>query len=154
MKTKLFILTILVMVMSSCGEKAKPIESEVENVTEVPKTVKNDDLKPFSNPILIYGTSFGNFFQMLYKQGKFNEMLKFTSSGSISKFGSAQIVNMYKNMAFAYDMKLKSTTGSDTLVLNYEAGIYATKNMIRIPVIIENDTAKIVLYNLKDLKNH
>jgi len=153
MKTKLSVLFVsLLVILSSCAEKESSTDYVVENVVETPQIVENNELKPFSNPVLIYGTSFGDFFQMLYKQGKFNEMLKFTSSGTISKFGSEEIVDMYKNMAFAYDMRLKSTTGSDTIFLNYEAGIYATKHMVRIPVVIENDTTKIVLYDLKDLR--
>jgi len=78
-------------------------------------------------------------------------MLKFTSSGSIKKYGTVNIRKMYETMEFAYTIKLKSKTGTDTVVLNYEAIIYATKNMIRIPVVIENDTVKIVLQSLNGL---
>jgi len=148
MKHILLILTISILTLfTACenGDKnAVKIDSEAL-ITPEPEVLN----KPFANPVFIYGSSFGNFFQMLYKQGKFEDMLKFTSSNTITKFGKENIVVMYQNMAFAYEMKLKSQTISgDTTILNYEAGIFATKHMIRIPVIIENDTAKIVINKL------
>jgi len=148
--TKTFIFLALMTLFVSCGEKQIDTDD-----SEAVVTVDNQDInsiKPFANPTIIYGSSFGNFFQMLYKQGNFADMLKFTSSGSISKFGKENILKMYQNMAFAYDMKLKSMSGKDTITLNYEAGIYATKHMIRMPVTVENDTTKIILQDLEGLR--
>ena len=42
--------------------------------------------EPMNNPVLMQGSSFGNFFQQLYKQGMWDEMMRFTSQKSISKF--------------------------------------------------------------------
>lgn len=109
--------------------------------------------RPFSNPALIYGSSFGEYFQTLYKTGQFEQMLKFTSSESIDKFGSEAILNFYRKMDFAYSIKLKSKNeNADMTTLNYEAGIMATRSMVRIDVMIENDTCKILLKDLKSLK--
>lgn len=153
MKTKSIILIfVTVIALSSCGNKEKSTSVD-KSMVDNTSIVKQDlNTKEFSNPVFIYGSSFGNYFQALYKIGKFDEMLKFTSSGSISKYGKANILKMYETMDFAYSIKLKSKTGTDTIVLNYEAGIFATRNILRIPVIIENDTVKIVLKNLKSLR--
>ncbi len=155
MKTKSFILitSVLAIALSSCKNKENHIETSIIKTVVKNGPVTNTDLeiKQYSNPVLVYGSSFGNYFQALYKIGKFDDMLKFTSSGSIKKYGTVNIRKMYETMEFAYTIKLKSKTGTDTVVLNYEAIIYATKNMIRIPVVIENDTVKIVLQSLNGL---
>jgi len=118
--------------------------------------IKESEAHPYINPALIYGSSFGNFFQALYKIGKFEDMLHFTSSGSINKFGRDKVLNFYKTMDFAYKIKLKSmnagATPIEATVLNYEAGIMATKNMLRMDVVVENDSCKIVLKDLKSLR--
>ena len=154
MKTKslILIVTMLALTLGSCGTKEVgkelPKQAKVEMIST--SSVKNSE---FSNPVLIYGSSFGNYFQTLYKLGKFDDMLKFTSSGSIAKYGKEKIRKMYETMDFAYTMKLKSkNTTLDSTFLNYEAGIYATKHMVRIPVVIENDSVKIVLHSLKGLR--
>ena len=156
MKIKSLIFTISILMISfvSCENKERPVKTAISiPIVPIEQTVKDEPrIKEFANPVLILGSSFGNYFQMMYKQGKFDDMLKFTSSGSIAKYGKKNIRKMYETMEFAYTMKLKSKTGTDTTVLNYEAGIYATKHMIRIPVVVENDTVKIVIHNLKGLK--
>jgi hypothetical protein len=106
--------------------------------------------KPFSNPVLIYGSSFGNYFQMLYKTGKYEEMIKFTSSKSVKSFGSKAILELYKKMNFGYTIKLKSKNDLDngSIMLNYETIITATKGMLRMNVMVENDTTKIILQSI------
>ena len=108
----------------------------------------NDD-KPYANPVLIYGTDFGRYFKMLYKTGDFDTMLKFTSQKSIDKFGKENILEYYKQMDFGYDMRLKSKTEKgELIVLNYDAKIVNTTRVVRINVVLENDTSKIVLDNI------
>ncbi len=105
--------------------------------------------KPYSNPILIYGTSFGNFFKTLYKLGEFDNMMKFTSSESIKKYGYDSILHYYKIMDFGYDMKLTSRTFQNKIcTLNYNAVILGTNRTVRLDVVIENDTAKVLLDNI------
>jgi len=103
----------------------------------------------FSNPALIYGSDFGNYFKVLYTQGKFKDMVKFTSVESIKKHGEKKILEFYKNkFKFGYELgKLKSSYKEDGItVLNYpDARIIATKRTIRIHIIVENDSCKLVL---------
>jgi hypothetical protein len=49
--------------------------------------------KPFSNPSFMYGTNIGQYFQTLYRLGKYDEMLKFTSQESIKKYGKDKILD-------------------------------------------------------------
>lgn len=109
----------------------------------------------YSNPSFIDGSSFGNFFQKMHKQGKFKDMLAFTSKESVDKFGAERILDFYENeLKFGYDIgkrAISSGTDGDTVILNYLADIMATKTIVRIKVIVENDSTKIILpNNLKD----
>lgn len=111
---------------------------------------KQNSQKPFSNPALIYGTSFGNYFQSLFRMGKFDEMIKFTSNKSVKKFGKKSILELYNIMNFGYALKLKSKTENKdkSITLNYETMINATKGILRLSVIVENDSAKVILRSL------
>ncbi len=110
--------------------------------------------REFSNPALIYGSSFGNYFQVLYKQGKFNEMLKFTSQTSRKRFGDKAILNAYKLMDFGYVLKLSNIESkSDSLYfLNYEIQEMATNKIIRMSTVVESDTVKLIISDTLPLK--
>lgn len=150
----LSILILITLFLTSCKqEETKVVKISNDSDIQVSKMTKQLEEKPFSNPVFMYGSSFGNLFQMMYKTGSFNDMIKFTSSGSVNKFGKNKILEFYKNMDFAYKIKLKSQNiNGDTTILNYECGIMATTKMLRIPAVIENDTVKIVLSDLKGLR--
>jgi hypothetical protein len=160
MKIVRFILILAITsVLASCSQENQDNSPEIgaellkANVPPASPCLSDASEKPFSNPVLIYGSSFGNYFQTLYKTGQFDHMMKFTSSESIEKFGRDKILEFYKNMDFAYSIKLKSKNDNDGVTtLNYEAGIMATRSMVRIDVVLENDTCKILLSDLKSLK--
>lgn len=106
--------------------------------------------EPMNNPVLMQGSSFGHIFQQLYEQGRWDDMLSFTSKKSILKFGENNILNYYKNTDFGYQMKLKSKTNQKdgSITLNYESQIQNTIKITRINVVIENDSCKILLDNI------
>jgi hypothetical protein len=109
--------------------------------------------KPYSNPSFMMGTNFGQFFQTLYRYGKYDEMLKFTSYESIKKYGKQTILEYYQDCDFGYAIKLKGRTeDGNYVILNYNATIMATNKVVRMKTIVENDTSKIVLDNLKIVK--
>lgn len=109
----------------------------------------------YSNPFFIDGSSFGNFFQTMYKHGKFKDMLAFTSKESVDKFGIEKILAFYENeLKFGYDIgkrAISSGTDGDVVILNYKSDVIATKRIIRMKVVVENDSVKIVLPD--NLKN-
>jgi hypothetical protein len=109
----------------------------------------SQNLESWNNPVLIQGSSFGHFFQQLYKQGLYNEMLHFTSQQSIKKYGSAKILKYYQSIDFGYSMKLKSKFNKDNVTtLNYESYILGGKHITKLNVVIENDTCRLLLDNL------
>lgn len=153
--------TVLCCGIRECRNKINKIgvkESVFQENVSKEVSGLNPIKKPYSNPVLIYGTSFGNFFQVLFRTGDYNTMLAFTSSESIDKFGKDTIIDFYKNrFQFGFELgKLKSmTTENEIYTLNYpDAIISATRTTIRIKVRIENDSTKIVLSNLNNpIKN-
>jgi hypothetical protein len=129
MKRYIFVIIIISAMKSNCQE------------------VKID----YSWPPLIAGTSFGNLFQQLYKQGDYPTMLKLTSDESITKFSADTILLYYHLMDFGFPLKLKSwTRDSGYFNLNYNSTIQATSIIVRMKLFEgsktrEGDTAKLVL---------
>ncbi len=158
MKHLIFVFSILIL--SSCGSKS-PAELELEKIQSDAQVHKDDlpkvdslEFEPskldFSNPSVFMGSDFGNFFNTLYKQGKFEDMLAFTSSQSINQFGKDVILNFYKNdLKFGYEIGKphSQTVVGDIITLNYDANIIATKRVVRFNIVVENDSCKIVLPN-------
>ena len=154
---KFLLVLVLSAILVSCGQEnvsEKTAELPEAVVTKTPsKSTIESPVAPYSNPAIIYGSSFGEFFQMLYKTGKFEDMVKFTSSQSLELFGREKVIGFYKSMDFGYKIDLKSMNKDvDIITLNYEADILATKNIVRMEVVIENDSCKILLKDIKDLR--
>lgn len=147
MKKVLFILTAIFLLTSCEGVEVDPGPGPLV-------TVKNetDDKVKLNDPAVFAGSDFGTYFSTLYRLGKFDEMIAFTSSESIKQRGREKVLDFYKNdLKLGYDMNLTSKTVSgDTTTLNYDANIIATKRVIRIDVVVESDTCKVLLP--KDLK--
>jgi len=155
MKNLIFVL--IVLVFASCDNIEVPkgidpiVKSTGEKVGSGPQIMET---KPFSNPAIIYGSDFGNFFRTMYKHGNYDEMIKFTSKESLDEFGEDEVRDFYKNkIKFGYKIGklLSSDANGDYITLNYNGDVIATKTVIRIIVKIENDSCKIVLPN--KLKN-
>jgi len=147
MKNLIYILSILIL--ASCGNNEVESISNTATVS-VKDKVSKEEIKPFSNPAIIYGSDFGNYFKTLYKLGKYSDMISFTSSESIEKFGEEAVIEFYKNnLDFGYEIGRPHSINSDGdyVTLNYEANIMATKTVVRIVVVLENDSCKIVLPN-------
>jgi hypothetical protein len=99
----------------------------------------------YSYPAMVCGSTWGEIFQRLYKNGDFQSMLNLTSPESIKKYGQLKILTYYQEMNFGYQMSLKSWNQDERYyVLNYEANINATKVIVRI-TLQKGDSAKIVL---------
>jgi len=144
----LFFATLFVL--TSCGKSEAEIKLDTLQVKA--RSHMNDlPVLDFSNPSVFMGSDFGNFFQTLFKQGKFEDMIKFTSAKSIDKFGKDAILSFYRNeLEFGYDLGNRPAsvvTSGDTITLNFKANIMATTKIIRLNVFIENDSCKIVLPN-------
>jgi len=111
------------------------------------------DMQKFdlSNPGLFAGTDFGSFFQRQWINQDYHRMLIFTSKKSRDKFGDKRLLEYYRKMEFAYHplkLKSKSIEGGDTIWLNYITNIQATRRMVRMPVVIEKDTVRMLILEI------
>lgn len=149
MKKNILYLLPILFISISCETQKKYEESNFNNDESASVYYDYEVLnEKWDNPILIQGSSFGNFFQQLYKQGLWDEMIRFTSQESIDKYGIDSIKNYYKGMDFGYDMHLRSRTIYNNITtLNYESIILGRKTITRINVVIENDTCRTVIDN-------
>ena len=148
MKNLLF--AILIIFLASCGNDTEKVSvkdntSSLESKATLETNTKELD---FSNPSVFIGSDFGDYFRTLYKHGKFDDMIKFTSKESLDEFGEDVVRNFYENeMKFGYEIgkPQSSNSNGDYITLNYNGNIIATKTIIRIVVTVENDSCKIVL---------
>jgi len=109
----------------------------------------DENLMNMKNPILIYGSTFGHYFQAYYKIGNFDYLMRLTSDSSIKRFGYKNILKAYKKMDFAYSLKFKSlTTENKSWVIHYETTQFATKKMLIMHVTLEHDTVRLIINNL------
>ena len=145
MRNYIYILLVCLITVSCDELEIKPVPGPLVTAKDSSSELEN---KPFSNPALIYGSDFGNFFQTLYIQGEYETMLAFTSQMSIDLHGEDVILEHYKKMQFGYKLgkpkKMYDEDGIKTLV--YIAEINATEVRTHLDIVIENDSCKIIVY--------
>ena len=152
---KLFKLLLIVLLLASCNTKTEQTTQKTDTIVKI-DTVTNQNynvVPPYKNPALIYGSAFCNFFQALYKVERYDDMVKFTNYDT-KKISYTELMNFYSNVQFGYEItKLKALSTKDSIhyVLSYERVKMGTKEIIRMPVIIVNDSTK---FDLTDLKNN
>jgi hypothetical protein len=146
-------LTILLsaLIMFSCSNMDTKNEKSLETSVKTEKKEKNNVntvKSDFSNPAIIYGVDFLTFFKSLRKLGKYDEMVKFTSSESLDKYGESHLKSYYENK-FTNMSKSKLTNiekiGESTYTLFYTNKENATKRAFQFDVVIENDSTKLIL---------
>jgi hypothetical protein len=105
---------------------------------------------PMKNPVLLQGTDLLTFLRRLSVNQEYNLMLDFTSRKSIDIVGESRLLELYQRSDFGPEFYLKSIKyDEDSLVcfLKYESFVFGTKQFREVKCIIENDTAKLELYN-------
>ena len=150
---RIFIFILFIMSLSSCREATR-VDPIIEDETE-----KNIDLKDnaekessivrvdWSNPVLIGGASFGNIINVYYKLGEFNELYRLTNSGLKSSLTKQEIINKYRSLPLGFDLDfpMNKTEENGMIWLHYAVEINATKKIMRMPVVIEEDTCRLKL---------
>jgi hypothetical protein len=151
----IFVFTVL---LSSCENErtmntsSKNNTKQQERVTPVKET-QNEETETFdmTNPAFMMGTNIGSIFKTYYKVGDFNKMITYTASSTIKKYGRDKLLSIYRSLDLGYDMKFKNmTTEGNEKILHYEVIINATKQVKRLHVVIENDTARIIPQHLEN----
>ena len=109
---------------------------------------------PWSNPLLIHGSSFGSVFQQLYLTHNYELMLQLTATDSRKILGDSVILGYYEQMQFAYPIRLIShTQRGNTYQLLYKTIINGTVVRLKVDIMVENDTSRVVWpLNLNETK--
>ena len=146
MKNLILLLTTS-LIFASCSEEIKKesltTEVKSENIIE-----KENVISEFSNPAIIYGTDFLTFFKSLRKLGNYDEMVKFTASESVEKYGEEELRLYYENsFTNMSNSKLKNLEKIDdsNYIMHYLNSEFATKRAFQLNVKLENDSVKLVL---------
>lgn len=148
---RIFFLSMLIFLISSCKRQASRVDPVIEDDKE---EIKREDKKrneavgvDWTNPVLIGAASFGNIININYKLGKFDELYRLTNRSLKSSLSSQEIINKYKKlpMGFDLDFPINKTEESGMIWLHYAVEINATKKIMRMPVVVEDDTCRLVL---------
>ena len=149
MRSLLYI--FLMLNISSCrdAKRVDPlIQDELENRnTTIEQKDKQQNQNNWDNPVLIGGASFGNIINVNYQLGLFDELYRLTNSTLKSSLSKQDIINKYRNlpMGFDLDFPINKTDENGIIWLHYSAEINATKKIMRMPVVVEDDTCRLML---------
>ena len=149
MRSLLYI--FLILNISSCrdAKRVDPlIQDELENRnTTIEQKDKQHNQNNWGNPVLIGGASFGNIINVNYQLGLFDELYRLTNSTLKSSLSKQDIINKYRNlpMGFDLDFPINKTDENGIIWLHYSAEINATKKIMRMPVVVEDDTCRLML---------
>lgn len=146
MKLVIVVVLVLVVLCRCENEPTKKEQIKTESTPTQEETVKTND------PIFYSGSSFGNYFQELFQQGLFDEMVELTDWNSRATLGDYIIKNFYRNIDFSFEMNLHSKISDGNVIwLNYECQIDATKKIFRFPVVIYDDSCKLEFRLFKEI---
>jgi hypothetical protein len=159
MKNVIFVLATA-LILASCGEKTvetAKVDENIDKMVVVDAETVESDFPNIDNPSLFGGSGFGGYINSLYKMGRYDEMITFTSKSSLEKFGKENVKDFYQNkLKFGFELGgVKSISEEDGVkVINYpNASVMPTRKegkTIRIAYTIENDSCKLVLTDLVD----
>lgn len=149
MKTKSFIFIILILsiFLSSCGNKSESKHDEIKAELLKSEILSvNSSETNFSNPAFINGSNFGMFFISMLRTQNYDMALDFTSKSSINKFGLSVLKEKYKNFKFDYNLKLVSESiNKNDITLKFTTSEFATGKFKEMTVVVENDSCKLIL---------
>lgn len=141
----LYTYLVLIILLQGCTMNVK------EEKTLPPNgfSLEEKSLIELNNPAIFMGSTFGEFFQILHRTGKYDEMLVYTSKQTKEKYKKKDLISFYQNMNFSYPLKLKAYKD---YTLYYQTNTDATARTIQMLVSIENDTCKMIFNYLKNEK--
>jgi hypothetical protein len=134
---------IIGLVMISC---ANPERSCKARLSKSASMVHVSEPEVWSNPNIIIGSSFGNIINTAYRLKNFELLYLLTDSTTRKKYSKLEITDIYSTLGLGFDMRLLDTKiDSGNFSMSYEVVIDATKQIIRLPVVVQNDTCRLLL---------
>ena len=143
-------ITLILFLISACSSQHE--EQIVQEQLKIKKEInKEPDPVNWSNPVLILGSSFGEIVNTYYSIGDFEKLYCFTDQETKTKYGKERLIEEWKALPLGMELRLlNKTVEGDVQWLHYETTISATRRALRIPVVVEDDTCRIVFSQLKN----
>lgn len=148
-----FFFSTLLFILTGCNQE--PVVKHHPLSNPLKSKSGKDNIGNFRNPVLMFGSSFLEYFAILKQTnpGNLDTLIYFTSTKSLREHGREKILHLYKTTNFNFKKKLAALRkeNDSTYVMNYKCSIIATNSMKSISVTIENDTCRLLLpQNLDD----
>ena len=158
---RILIFILFLTSLSSCREATR-VDPLIKDETEKDMGIKGNEEKEstvarvdWSNPVLIGAASFGNIININFKLGEFNELYRLTNSALKSSLTRQEIINRYRSLPLGFDLEfpMNKTEENGTIWLHYAVEINATKKIMRMPIVVEEDTCRLKLLLFEDELN-
>ena len=158
---KFILISFLFLSLASCKNSDMPVQAQVKTeessvgisaelsrarmILESSAPIPEAKIE-FSDPAMIAGSSFGNFFISMIRTQNYEMAIKFTSKGSIKKFGRSTLLNEYSKFDFDYKLAQKSMKrNGDSITMVYSVNEYGTAKLKKFNLVLENDSCKLVV---------
>ena len=135
----------LCLVMNSCTH---PEPQDKVGISQPVSMVHEPVTESWSNPNIINGSSFGNIINTAYRLENFDLLYVLTDSTTRRKHSKQEITDICSTLGLGFEMHLLNTKKvSGIYSMSYEIMVDATRQIIRLPVVVENDTCRLLLIN-------
>ena len=157
MKTAMLIIGLILI---GCNAPEKSYVEKVEKITteKVPEKDSVFDKSKCDDPIFFMqsGTSFPIYFQALYRLGKFEQMIKWTSAQNLKMYGRERLMHYYqRELVLEFELgkltSLDNKVNKEYLMTYSNAKIYNTRTVIRFKIVVERDSCRILLESIKPM---
>lgn len=140
-------ISVMYTCLFSCSDPNGTVEESSNSASALSTNDERTTIQErgdMTNPAIMLGSDLGTIMRSFYGIGDFDRMLQFTSAETIERYGRDSLKSWYRNLDLRMEMKLLSVTQEPPYqILHYECIDKATKIIRRLPVIIENDTARV-----------
>ncbi len=131
---------IIILALVSCQEKQPEVAKQVEVIV--------DQKQDFDSPALVNGTGsdFGLILRAYYLLGNYDRLYELTSSYDKQTMSKQEIETSYDQLDLSPEMKIQSMNEeNETWEMNYRVKINATHRLLRLYVIKEESSYKLLL---------
>ena len=147
---KWIFISILICACSSRNEQPES-DARVSKKQENFEVLDSDSVgKHFTNPVMIMGTDIGRLFNAYYRTGQTEKLMPFLNQETKLAFPPRELQIRLAQLDYGYEMKLSGMQKyEDGYILSYKCQIQATTVIKKLKVVVEDDTCRIMPYNLE-----
>ena len=141
------------MLLGACSGRNERLLSDVRESEKLKKSqvIHSDSIgKSYTNPAMIMGTDIGRLFNAYYRTGQTEKLMPFLNQETKLAFPPRELQIRLAQLDYGYEMKLSGMQKyEDGYILSYKCQIQATTVIKKLKVVVEDDTCRIMPYNLE-----